>query len=86
MKGKNPQEFEDNRKHVIIVWSRNEMETTKGKLQQQVTKNKRNQQRTELEAEMKVFWKKSTKVPKWETKQMEVEVKNNMQPMSRITK
>ena len=24
MKGKNPQEFEDNRKHVIIVWSKNE--------------------------------------------------------------
>ena len=33
MKGKNFQEFVDNRKHVVVVWRRNEMETTIGKLQ-----------------------------------------------------
>lgn len=56
------------------------------KLKQQMIKNSREQQKTKLEVEMEVLWKQLIKIPKWESKQMKEERRNNIHPMKRTTK
>ena len=83
----NPQGFEDSKKYEVTIWSKKEMvaviQKRRGELPWQMIKRNKDQQRTKLDIEMEVILRQLMKIPKRKSKQIEVEVKDNMHPMKR---